>query len=431
MRFCFVVALALLALGGAASAGPGLLLGVADDDLKWTEDTKTVVANHQAIGFKAVRVTLLWRPGQTKLDENERTHLRRAQAAAKLGHRVVVGIFGEAASPPVAPELRTQFCTYAVDALSRARNVNDVTIWNEANSALFWRPQKDAAVAYVALLAECYDTLHKYRRTVNVITSTSPHEDPGRFLRDVGVAYRASGRTLPIFDTLGHNVYPEHSRESPLATHAGLPSIDQGDYVQLMQILTTAFSGTAQPVPGSGSITTPGSGSGSKALKQIDWPVTIWYLENGFETVVPSDKRARYTGSETNRQLVHPIAPKVRSASVAPDQASQLKDAIELAYCQPAVGAFFNFQFVDEVGLGGWQSGLLWADGTPKPSYEPVKTVLAAIAAGTVDCARFPASATGPRPAPTTTTPTATTPTVTTPTTTTPTTTTPTTTTPT
>ena len=87
-----------------------------------------------------------------------------------------------------------------------------------------------------------------------------------------------------------------------------------------------------------------------------------------------------------------------------PDQASQLKDAVELAYCQPAVGAFFNFQFVDEVGLGGWQSGLLWADATPKPSYEPVKALFASIAAGTVDCARFPFAATGPRVAPTTTT---------------------------
>jgi hypothetical protein len=73
------------------------------------------------------------------------------------------------------------------------------------------------------------------------------------------------------------------------------------------------------------------------------------------------------------------------------------------------VGAFFNFQFMDEVGLGGWQSGLLWADGTPKPSYEPVKATFAGISAGTVDCSRFPVSATGPKTTPATTTPAATT----------------------
>jgi hypothetical protein len=127
--------------------------------------------------------------------------------------------------------------------------------------------------------------------------------------------------------------------------------------------------------------------------------------------------------------LVQPLATKTRVGPAVPDQASQLKDAVELAWCQPAVGAFFNFQFVDEVGLAGWQSGLLWADGTPKPSYEPVKAMLAAVAAGTVDCSRFPVSATGPRSpavtAPTGTTPATTTPTGTTPATTTPTPTTP------
>ena len=44
----------------------------------------------------------------------------------------------------VQPEARTQYCSYVVDALSRAKSVNDVVIWNEANSALFWRPQQGA-----------------------------------------------------------------------------------------------------------------------------------------------------------------------------------------------------------------------------------------------------------------------------------------------
>jgi hypothetical protein len=45
------------------------------------------------------------------------------------------------------------------------------------------------------------------------------------------------------------------------------------------------------------------------------------------------------------------------------DQATQLRDAIALAYCQPAVSAFLNFGLLDEDRLGGWQSGLLWRDG--------------------------------------------------------------------
>ena len=372
------------------------IVGVADDHLKWTEDTAGIVAAQQAAGFKAVRLTLRWQPGQTKLDDDGRTYLRRAQAAARLGHRVVLGVFGEPAAPPVLPESRTQYCTYLVDALSRAKGVTDVVIWNEANSALLWRPQQGAAAAYEALLAGCYDTLHKVRRTVNVITSTSPHEDPGRFLGAVGDAYRASGRAAPIFDTLGHNAYAETTREAPYAVHS-TPSLDQGDYLRLLAVLTAAFSGTAQPVPGSGTIETPATGSGLNAQPALSWPVTIWYLEDGFETVVAAEKRALYSGREPNRQLVQPLALRTRALSQVLDQPSQVRDAVELAFCHPAVGAFFNFQLADEDGLGGWQSGLLWADATPKPSYDSIRTTFAAVAAGTVDCSRFPVAATGPR----------------------------------
>ena len=69
---------------------------------------------------------------------------------------------------------------------------------------------------------------------------------------------------------------------------------------------------------------------------------------------------------------------------------TQLTAALELAYCQPAVGAFFNFQLADDRSLAGWQSGLLWADWTPKPSFWPVREAIAGVAAGRVDCSVFP-----------------------------------------
>jgi hypothetical protein len=414
LRLGAVTCGALALCVGAASAGPGLIIGTGDDGLKWTEATGNVVKAHQEVGLNAVRVTLHWRQGLTRADDDGRTHLRRAQNAARLGHRVVLGIFGDPSGPPVTAEQREQYCQFVRDALSRARAVQDVTIWNEANSAVFWKPQKGAAALYAALLAHCYDTLHSYRRTVNVISTTAPRENPAKFIAELGAAYRAMGRDKPIFDTFGHNVYPEYSSESPLVVHPGLPVLDQGDYVRLIATLTTAFRDTAQPVPGSGSITIPATGTGFRARPAIERPVTIWYLETGFETVVPAEKRGHYTGKEPNRRLVQPLAPKTRSALVVPDQVSQLRDALELAYCQPAVGAFFNFMFVDEVGLGGWQSGLLWADGTPKPSFDGFKTAVAAVLAGTVDCNRFPVAVTGPRPAATATTTTSTTATTTT-----------------
>ena len=47
-----------------------------------------------------------------------------------------------------------------------------------------------------------------------------------------------------------------------------------------------------------------------------------------------------------------------------------MRDALLLANCQPEVGAFFNFELIDEDRLAGWQSGVLWRAGTRKPSYE-------------------------------------------------------------
>jgi hypothetical protein len=200
-----------------------------------------------------------------------------------------------------------------------------------------------------------------------VISSTAPHQDPAPFIEAMGRAYRQSGRARPIADTFGHNAYGESSSEPPWARHAGT-SIDQGDLDRLLAVLSGAFAGTGQPLPGEGR-------------------TTVWYLEGGFETEIPASKRASYLG----RAGIAPVVPALdalagRASAVVRDQATQLHDALELAYCQPAVGAFFNFQLVDDHHLAGWQSGLLWADGTKKPSYDTVRETIARIATNSVDC---------------------------------------------
>ena len=411
------VALICVLAPGRAAASPGLLIGVGDDDLKWDSTPASIVAIHKDLGLGAVRVTLEWRPGLTKLDEMGVTYVQRAQQAAKLGDRVVLAIFGPATTPPNTTAERNDFCSFAVEALTKARNIYDVVIWNEANNASFWRPQQGAAVGYEALLEVCYDALHKARKNVNVITSLAPHEAPAKFIRDIGAAYKANGHTTPIFDTFGYDAYPEASNESPFAQHPGSLSIDQGDYVQLMQVISDAFAGTGQPLPGSG-VTTPGSvppvGLTSAQLQPLpvtptrrnppppvvvpDGSVTIWYLEDGFETIVPTRRRGAYTGKETNTLLVPALLYGRLTSNFSSDQSSQLRDALMLAYCQPAVGAFFNFQLTDESDLGGWQSGLLWADGEPKPSYRIVKEATTAVTLNAIDCSKLPAAATGIKP---------------------------------
>src|SRR5438128_1972568 len=91
--------------------------------------------------------------------------------------------------------------------------VADDTLKWTPNAPLVWR-HPDAG-AYERLLARCYDVAHAVRPDVNVISSAGPHARvrgavaPGLWYRRVGDALRASHRRRPIFDTVGHNAYPD------------------------------------------------------------------------------------------------------------------------------------------------------------------------------------------------------------------------------
>ncbi len=60
-RSCAVLACALT---GAARAAPGLLIGVADDTLKWTDkpQAQRALGYTRDLGIRAVRVTVPWQP---------------------------------------------------------------------------------------------------------------------------------------------------------------------------------------------------------------------------------------------------------------------------------------------------------------------------------------------------------------------------------
>jgi hypothetical protein len=389
---CTLLACTLTA--GSARAGSGLLVGVADDSLKWNaaQQAQAALGYTRDLGIRAVRVTVPWAPGETRLPLDQRGPVDRMILATwGKGLRVVLAVYGAAGDAPQTDAARNDYCTFTASLLRRYPGVADVVIWNEPNSSRFWRPQfaPDGSSAapgnYEALLARCWDALHGVRTGVNVIAASSPRggdnpsasssasHSPANFYRKIGDAYRESGRTRPILDTVGHNPYPNSNVERPWIRHPGSGTIGEGDYDKLMKVLAQAFGGTGQPLPGQGR-------------------VSIWYMEQGFQTTVDPAKASLYHGTETDRQLLPPwIARATASAGAgpAPDQATQLTDAIQLAYCQPAVGAFFNFELADETRLNGWQSGLLWADMTPKPSYGAFRAAVRSVASGGVDCSRF------------------------------------------
>jgi hypothetical protein len=352
-RLLLATALAAAAFAAPAAAAPGLLLGVDDDSIKWTTQLRSVYAVYANLGVGAVRVTLDWTPGELFPSGSGRTELARIGAVSR--HiRVVLAIGGPASSPPTDGAGRASYCTFAANVLRRFPAIRDVAIWTEPNSGSFWKPQHDAAADYEALLAACWDTLHAVQPDANVIATSSPHHDPASWYRKLGDAYRASGRMRPIFDTVGHNAYPENSAEPPAKQHAK-GSIDEGDLERLLASLSAGFAGSAQPLPGHGG-------------------VTVWYLEDGFQSAEPVGRS--YEGRETDKRVVSEQT-----------QAEQLAAAVRLAYCQPDVSAFFNFELRDEPSLSGWQSGLLRPDWSVKPAFTAYVEAASAVRTGSIDCA--------------------------------------------
>lgn len=366
-----------------------MIVGVTDDSAKWMARPDGIVSFYRDLRLMAVRVTLPWRPGETTPVGLQRIYLRRIARMIALNERIVLSVYNTAAEAPVTPSEQAQYCGFLHTITTRMPLIQDVQIWDEANSPAYWPPTAGPA-AYEQLLARCWDVLHRYPGRMNVISSTAPHHDPGAFILGLGDAYRASGRTLPLFDTFGHNPYPENAAEPPSARHDATDTIDEGDYDKLMAVLQKAFGDTGQPVPGT------------------KW-VGLWYLETGFQTVPPPDKRRFYRGHENDPHALPAVAPASADGAPAVDQATQLRNAVLLAFCQPAVTGFLNFELVDEDRLGGWQSGLLWRDRTRKPSYATFKDLVAQVRAKAVDCSKVPGAPQAAPPVTTTTTATTTT----------------------
>jgi hypothetical protein len=343
-----------------------IIVGVTDDTAKWMSRQDGIVGVHRDLRLMAVRVTVPWKPGQVRPTKLQQVYLHRIARMVQLNDRIVLAVYNVARYAPTEQPARNQYCAFLGGVVRRIPLIHDVEIWNEANSPAYW-PQDGGAATYAALLAHCYDVLHSRAGPINVISSTASRHDPAAFIFDLGAAYRSSGRLRPLFDTFGHNPYPENSAEPPWILHAGSDLIGQGDYETLMNVLQTSFEGTPQPLPGTRG-------------------VSIWYVEDGFQTVAPPEKRRYYRGRENDLHAVPALDPQGEPGVV--DQATQLRDAILLAYCQPAVSGFLNFGLLDEDRLGGWQAGLLWRDGSPKPSYEAFKSAIAEVRRRDTDCSK-------------------------------------------
>ncbi len=359
MRFLVAVA-AMLALVPAAFAGSSLRIGAVEDAAIWN-DPGAEMDLAKLAGLDSIRMTAQWTAGQTVLPPGQVDRLQRAALFASMrGLNPIVSIYNPGGtSTPTDPGARAQFVEFAKTVVTALPGVTTFIVGNEPNSSVYWQPQFDAggdaaAKSYEQLLAATYDGIKAARPSAMVIggaldshgNDVTSHS-PTTFIRDLGLAYRASGRTAPIMDVFDEHVYADTSALPPSMPHAG-STIAEGDYTKLVALLGKAFNGTAQR-----GLTLP-----------------IFYGEYGVETAIPADKAHLYTGSENQKTV---------------DEATQGRyyaEAFRLALCEPNVIGIMVFHVVDESARGAWQSGPFYADGTPKSSVPTIRAAALAARAG-------------------------------------------------
>jgi hypothetical protein len=363
-----VAALACLFPPGAA-ASPRF--GVADDAGKYADDGgEAVFEALNDLGMTDNRMWVFW-DDRRPLAFVEKPFLDRAlPVAEKRGIRVVFSV------SPLRPRslsrsalARAQFVAFLQLLAYEYPQVKDFIVGNEPNQPRFWQPQfvqgkGVSGAAYERVLAAAYDGLKAVDPEIRVIgVGLSPrgNDRPGarsnvstspvRFIRDMGGAYRASGRRKPLMDLFGLHSYPRFDRD-PLARGYAWPNAGITNLDRIKQAVWDAFHGTAQPTfAENGAETDP---AGRPALRfTLD--------EVGWQAAIPLESREAYTGRETVRP-----APETAQARIY----SQI---VDLVACDPAVESLLFFHLVDEHDLDRFQSGLMRADWTPKPSYFAVK----------------------------------------------------------
>jgi hypothetical protein len=365
-RALAVAIMALAAAPPAFAGGPTMTIGATEDIVKQPDlvAAKTQLDKLKLAGLRGIRMTQEWVPGQTEPGGDGFDALKNAVTAAQLdGVQVILSVTNHGSrTTPLSDQDQSDFATYAANVARALPYVRDFIIGNEPNLNRYWLPQFGldgsdvAAPAYESLLAKTYDALKAVSPKITVLGgAVSPRgidrpntgrdtHSPTAFITDMGAAYRASGRTTPIMDAFAFHPYGDNSSQPPDFQHPSSTSIGLGDYGKLVALLGAAFDGTAQP--------------GST--------LPIVYDEYGVETQIPAAKASLYTGREPT--TTKPTDPATQGAYYA--------QAIALVFCQPNVRGLFLFHSVDETALDRWQSGLFYADGTPKTSLAPTRAAV-------------------------------------------------------
>jgi hypothetical protein len=364
-------ACAALALAGAASS---TTFGVADDAGKYAEDGgASFFTMLTQLGMTENRMAVFWDPSQPTTIYDQAFLDRSISNAQRRGIELMFAIYPLKARALVdTPNGIQLFAQYAAKVAERYPYVRKIICLNEGNQPRFHQPQFDEAGNGISgfvqeqAMAACYDALKAVDPGITVIAfGLSPRgnddfdapnnvsHSPIRFLKEVGDAYRQSGRTKPIADDLSVHCYPNVNTDAPSVGYLW-PKVGCVNFDRLKQAWWDAFHGTAQPLFREAG----DNGAGSYMRIYVD--------EVGYQAKISGDKVALYSGAEN--------VPVLDEAT----QGSYYAQLIAQMACDPSVALLNFFHAVDETNLAAWQSGVVLPDGTRRASFGAVKDAILA-----------------------------------------------------
>ncbi len=336
-----VLLFAVAACIGASSvqASKGVQYGIQDD--AWLEygpgTLNDRLATFKHLGVPLVRFTLHWneialqRPAKPASPRDPaydwRATDRVLRGLRRFGLTPVVTLVGTppwangGRTPNYAPPHPRDFRAFALAAATRYPWVHYWLIWNEPNKRLWLRPTR-AAIYVQHLLNPGYEAIH----------SVLPHAQVGG---GVTAPRGGLGGVAPVtwlhgmalahakLDAYAHHPYPSSPGETPSSGGCrNCPSITMATLPKLLILIRRYFG-----------------------------PKPVWLTEYGYQTNPPDT----FLG----------VPPK--------KQATLLSLAAMRAWRLPRVAMLIQYLYRDEVALGRFQTGLVYADSRPKPSLQGFK----------------------------------------------------------
>jgi hypothetical protein len=337
--FALLFALAACVAASSTQASTGIRYGIQDD--AWLEfgpgTLNQRLATFKRLGVPIVRFTLRWneiarrRPKNPTSPRDPAYDWRRPdrvlRGLRRYGLTPVVTLVGTppwangGRTPNFAPPHPLDFRRFATAAARHYPWIRYWLIWNEPNKRIWLRPTR-AAIYVQHLLNPGYEAIHAVLPHARVGGGvTGPRGAAGGVAPTTWV--RGMARAHPKLDAYAHHPYPASPSETPSSGGCkNCPWITMATIKKLLILVKRSWG-----------------------------PKPVWLTEYGYQTRPP------------DMSLGVPLK----------RQATMLSLAAMRAWRLPRVTMLIQYLYRDEVALGRFQTGLVFADDRWKPSLQGFK----------------------------------------------------------